>query len=174
MTLLVNSNLKANANDSTGRAEPDVLLITHARRAPDGQEPGHAGLHAQRHEDTGRRPPESISGADDGVARADAGVRHRDPGQSGRSKPFPEIYAEKLTQFHDDSILLEVSLYGTTTGDIEVDFRPFLYPVAICEGCLSHCMKADGLMAKDVSALQANKCPDNAAQDNRVCVDPGC
>ena len=30
MTLLVNSNLKANANDSTGRAEPDVLLITHA------------------------------------------------------------------------------------------------------------------------------------------------
>src|SRR5262245_18776171 len=30
MNLFINSSLKANGNDSTGRAEPNVLLITHA------------------------------------------------------------------------------------------------------------------------------------------------
>lgn len=171
MTLLINSNLKANSDMSTGRAEPDVLLITHADvRLMDKNQSTLSFTNKDMSADADRPNPYRVQT----TASIDPTTATTATQGKVQIEAIPKIYAEKLTGYHDDSIMLEVSLYGTTTGDIDVDFRPFLYPLAICEGCLSKCMKADGLEAKDVSALQANKCPDNAAQDDRFCVDPGC
>jgi hypothetical protein len=173
MTLLINSNLKANANDSTGRAEPDVLLITHADilimdkgqaalpfNKKDGT-PDPAYPNPYRVQTSSSIEPTTSTTAVQGKVQIEA---------------IPKVYADKLaaTAENEDSIMLEVSLFGTTTGDVDVAFRPFIYPLALCAGCLSRCMNTDHLEAKDVSALQANKCPDNAAQDDRICVDPTC
>ena len=72
-------------------------------------------------------------------------------------------------------MLVEVQLAGTTTGNVEVDFRPFLYPLVICKGCLSFCKGKD--LSTDptrLNNLTADHCADGAAQDDRICVDPTC
>jgi hypothetical protein len=169
MTLLVNSNLKANANDSTGRAEPDVLLITHADILI--MDKGQAALPFNKKDGT----PDPAYPNPYRVQTSSSIEPTTSTTATQQTVPIeaiPKIYADKLANYAGDSIMLEVSLFGTTTGDVDVDFRPFLYPVAICAGCLSRCM--NGLEAKDVSALQANKCTDNAPQDDRYCIDTGC
>jgi hypothetical protein len=89
----------------------------------------------------------------------------------------PTAYAGVLRDnFAGSSILVEIQLSGTTTSDVDVDFQPFLYPLAICKDCLSRC-RSDPQFVADPSALtdlNSGKCTDNRAQDDRVCIDQGC
>jgi len=94
----------------------------------------------------------------------------RDPSTGIASvEAIPKAYAEKLTKV--DKVLVEVQIFGSTTGDVDIDFKPFVFPVAICRGCLTIC--ADPNSTTDPYGMG---CKDNGAQDGRICVDPtmGC
>jgi hypothetical protein len=171
MNLLVNSNLKINAREATGRAEPDVLQITEADvrlmdknqatlvfKDPKTNMPDPALPNPFRVQTASSLPPATSSVPSTGVASIEA---------------IPKAYGPKLTSFADDKILVEVQLFGTTTGDVTIDFKPFVYPVGICRGCLSICQGAikDGMTKTD---FYGDKCADNAAQDGRYCIDPNC
>jgi hypothetical protein len=86
---------------------------------------------------------------------------------------IPKAYASHLTGFADDKILIEVQIFGTTTGDVSIDFKPFIYPVAICRGCLSMCF-GDLKDGETTADFYGTGCVDNSAQDGRFCVDKGC
>jgi hypothetical protein len=170
MSLLVNSSLKANARDSTGRAEPNVLLITHAdvrimnkneetlnfllpNKSADPLYPNPYRVHTA----ASLEPTVSASEASTGYVQIEA---------------IPKAYASKLTGYNGNSILLEVQVFGTTTGDVDVDFRPFLYPLVICTGCMSSCY--GDIKSDTVTTTTGDGCQDNGAQDGRRCIDPGC
>lgn len=173
MSLFVNSRLKANSQVSTGRAEPNVLQITHADIRLMDKDQATLSFKAKDGSDDATRPnpyrvhtafsiaPTTNEEAATGVAQIEA---------------IPSVYAEKLRGYADDSILVEVQLFGTTTGDVDVDFRPFVYPLSICSDCLSTCAN-DPRWAEDMGGLtelNANQCNDNRPQDGRVCIDPEC
>ncbi|MET0390176.1 MAG: hypothetical protein ABW321_29660 [Polyangiales bacterium] len=172
MNLFLNSNLKSNAFESTGRAEPNVLLITHAdvRLMNKNQETMgfidadgvaiSALPNPYRVQTASSLSPSTGSEPATGIVEIEA---------------IPQAYAPMLDTYRGDSILLEVQVFGTTTGDVDVDFRPFLYPLAICAGCLSRCRSEfTGDKAADLTAIKANQCDDNGAQDGRYCIDSGC
>jgi hypothetical protein len=171
MNLLVNSNLKSNANDSTGRAEPNVLLITFADirlmdknqatlvfRLKDGTiDPKLPNPYRVR--TASSLDPSTSNVAQSAIVPIEA---------------IPKAYSPRLSAVYaGDSILLEITVGGTTTGNVEVDFRPFLFPVAICSGCLSRCANSFA-SEKDIATLTGSKCNDNFAQDGRYCIDPDC
>ena len=98
-------------------------------------------------------------------------VRHN----RSQIEAIPKVYAKKLTGYDGKNVLVELTLAGTTTGDVDVEFRPFLYPLVICKGCLSYCKSSFGSEASTrISALTADKCPDNGNQDDRVCISDDC
>jgi hypothetical protein len=87
----------------------------------------------------------------------------------------PVAYAPFLSSFVGHQILAQIQIFGTTTGDVDVDFKPFVYPIEICDKCLTACQKIDiddkKLMRSD---LIGNHCDDNSGNDDRICVDPNC
>jgi hypothetical protein len=170
MHLLVNSNLKSNARAATGRAEPNVLQIMEAdvrlmnknqetlpfKKADGTFDP--ALPNPFRVQTANSLFPTTTSDPSTGVVAVEA---------------IPKAYGPKLTGFADDKILIEVQIFGTTTGDVDIDFKPFIYPVAICRGCLSMCESeiTDGHSKDD---LYGTGCKDNSAQDGRLCIDGSC
>jgi hypothetical protein len=87
---------------------------------------------------------------------------------------IPTAYAEQLDEFDDKQVHAEIRVYGTTVGDSDVDLNPFLYPINICDGCLTLC--AANIPA-DVSfddVYGEGTCRDNAGADARICVDTSC
>jgi hypothetical protein len=170
MHLLVNSNLKSNARAATGRAEPNVLQVMEAdvrlmnknqetlpfKKADGSLDP--ALPNPFRIQTANSLFPTTTSEPSTGVVAVEA---------------IPKAYASHLTGFADDKILIEVQIFGTTTGDVDIDFKPFIYPVGICRGCLSKCFGAipEGHTADD---YYGTGCKDNGAQDGRFCIDPSC
>lgn len=164
MSLLVNSNLKANAQAATGRAEPNVLLITHADVRIMNKDQATVNFKdAMNLPDATRPNPYRVRTA------ASVDPTTSEVAQTGlvQIEAIPKAYSSRLSQFVGESIVLEVQLFGTTTGDVDVDFRPFVYPISICENCLSVC--TGGPVADDSSG---DKCTDIAygGQDGQVCV----
>jgi len=166
MSLFINSNLKANAREATGRAEPNVLLITHA-------------------DITLMDSSESVLSFQDGTPNpyrvqtaASLDPTSSDQPQQGlvQIEAIPRVYAKKFgSEYDGKNILVEVQLAGTTTGDVDVEFRPFLYPLVICKGCMSYCKTRDLMSDPNrINALTADRCTDNAGQDDRACIDSGC
>src|SRR6185436_6764410 len=86
---------------------------------------------------------------------------------------IPVAYAPYLASFKGSQILAEIQIFGTTTGDVDVDFKPFTYPIEICDGCLVLCAGdiGDKMTREDVVG---DKCDDNSGNDDRVCIDPNC
>jgi hypothetical protein len=158
--LLVNSNLKSNARDSTGRAEPNVLQITEADvRLMDNNKATLDFKDAKfpnpfRVQTNNSLRPTTSRDPTMGVVAVEA---------------IPSAYAPKLDQFVDKTMLIEVQIYGSTTGDVDIDFRPFVYPVAICRGCNTVCL--DTLEGGDLSTVYGDQCADNSGHDGRPCVD---
>ena len=165
MNLLVNSNLKSNERASTGRAEPNVLLITHAdvtlmdknqatmAFTKDGA-PDPALPNPYRVRTASFLEPTTGNVAQTTIVPVEA---------------IPKAYTGRLAKYDGSSILVEVQLFGTTTGNVDVDFRPFVFPISICTGCLSKC-RGDFAAEKDIAALKADDCDDNFAQDDRYCI----
>jgi hypothetical protein len=172
MSLVVNSSLKPNARDSVGRAEPNVLQITHVdvtlmddshgtlsfkladKVTPDAERPN-----PYRVLTASTLSPSTSGTAESGIVQIEA---------------IPRIYAEKLGFLDGKNLIVQLQVFGTTTGGVDVDFRPFEYPIAICSGCMSFC-KSDFVGSEsDLTTLTSGKCADNGAQDDRICVHPGC
>ena len=78
-------------------------------------------------------------------------------------------------RFIGGQILAEVQLHARDAADNPLDLRPFIYPIDLCDGCLSLCEQAD---IRDQMRIPedviGDACADNAGQDGRVCIDPGC
>ena len=170
MSLVINSNLVANTNAAVGRVEPNALLLKYADvRLMDKSE---ATLSFQARNNV--VPPNPYRVHTTAIIHPSMG----DEPSSGwvQLDAIPPLYAEQLRSFEGDSILVELQLAGKTTGDVEVDFPPFLYPLAICEDCLSVC-RSDPRFVADPAALtelNTGKCTDNRPQDDRICVDSDC
>jgi hypothetical protein len=170
--LIVNSSLKANARDSTGRAEPNVLQITEAdvRLLDEEKNTIHFKVKKGDTADDPARPnPFRVQ-----TANSLPPSSGRDPSKGVVSiEAIPKAYADKLTDFVSHKVLVEVQIFGTTTGDVDIDFKPFVFPVSICRGCLSICQTTVTATGAD---LIGTGCNDNGAQDGRYCVDPneGC
>jgi hypothetical protein len=167
MALAINSNLQSNSNQAVGRVEPNALLVNYAdvtlmdkNEAVLNFDGSDAPPNPYRVYTSISIPPSMDEHPSQGFVQIDA---------------IPTPYAKYLREhFAGDSILIEVQFFGKTTGDIHVDFAPYLYPVAICTDCKSTCMTDPRWMADPAALtdLNADKCMDNRAQDDRVCIDP--
>jgi hypothetical protein len=168
MSLVVNSNLKSNLQTSTGRAEPNVLLITHADVRLMDKDQATLSFKAKDGTDDATRPnPYRVHTA------ASLAATTSDKPTTGivQIAAIPSAYAEKLRGYADDSILVEIQLFGTTTGDVGVDFRPFVYPLHICSDCLALC-KSDPMFTEAGSAEEflSGQCEKSGPQDGRYCL----
>jgi hypothetical protein len=171
MNLVVNSSLIARADNSIGRAEPNVLQITHADITLKDKNQGTLVFKGANGAVDSTRPnpyrvltaatlpPSTSSTPETAVVQIEA---------------IPRVYADKLSPYAGQSIIVEVQVFGTTTGDVDVDFRPFDYPLSLCAGCYSYCKKDFVGRESDATTLTSGKCVDNSAQDERICIDPGC
>lgn len=163
--LLVNSFLRANSDTALGRAEPNILQLDRAQVTLTDLEKNILIF------DGGKQPnpflvttnntlqPASGNGASTGVATVEA---------------IPLAYADFLSDFVNQQILAEIQIYGTTTGDVNIDLKPFVYPIEICDGCLTKC-NAELVAAKiDRDDIVNGQCDDNAGADGRYCIDELC
>src|SRR5262249_54072778 len=118
MNLLVNSNLKSNGNDSTGRAEPNVLLITHADvRLMDKSQATMSFTNKDGQPDANLPNPYRVR---------TASFLEPTTGNVAMTtvvpvEAIPKAYTPRLEKYNGSSILVEVTLFGTTTGDVDVD-----------------------------------------------------
>jgi hypothetical protein len=170
LNLLVNSYLRSNSDDTLGRAEPNILQIHSA-------EVRIMSLDKVTLEFTDSDPPlpnPFLVTTNNSLfpARGDT------PSMGIASvEAIPVAYAPYLSGFTGDQILAEVQIFGTTTGDVDVDFKPFVYPIQICDGCQTLCasqlVEADGT-TRSVEDVYGEACPDDAGADGRICLDRGC
>jgi hypothetical protein len=87
---------------------------------------------------------------------------------------IPTAYAEQLDDFDGQQVHAEIRVYGTTVGGSDVDLNPFLYPIEICDGCLTLCVAAIPPDATADEIYGEGVCRDNASADGRICVDTSC
>jgi len=167
MAMLVNSSLKQSAKVAIGRAEPNVLQITSA----------------EVHLMTGKKETILFNRKGSELRNPFTVTANNTLRPASGSEPsvgvvaveaIPVGYAEQLNTFSDSQILAEVQIFGTTLGGVDIDFKPFVFPIRLCSGCLTEC--ATDLVAMDISAadVYGDNCPDNAGADGRVCIDPDC
>lgn len=168
--LRVNSALRKNADEPLGRAEPNVLQINQVEVTLRDVGTG-AVIDFTRGSTTLPNPF---------LVTTTISLEPSDGDEPSRNvasfEAIPSSYAPLLNNFVGGQVLAEVQLYGTTLGDVNVDFKPYSYPIQICEGCLSLCEDMDliqrGRTREDV--IPDNVCDDDAGADGRVCIDPGC
>lgn len=169
VNLLVNSYLRSNQDMDLGRAEPNVLQLHSAEvrlttvdkrtivfSAADPPLPNPFLVTTAN----SLFPSEGMEPST-GIASIEA---------------IPVAYAPFLTDFIDGKIQAEIQIFGRTTGDVDIELAPFVYPIEICDGCLTMCLKAitapeSGLTLEDVIGPD---CDDNAGADGRVCIDIDC
>jgi hypothetical protein len=167
VNLLVNSYLRPNNDPTLGRAEPDVLQLHSAevRLTNNKQET----ISFDRVTPALPNPflvntanslfPAVGSTPSTGVAAIEA---------------IPKAYASQLDGFVGSQILAHIQIFGTTTGDIDINFKPFVYPIEICDGCLTLCQSDLDMHMKMRSDITKDRCDDNSGSDDRVCIDPDC
>ena len=83
-------------------------------------------------------------------------------------------HASLLADFAGERVVVEVKLHGLDDQDRAITFRPFVFPLEICEGCLARCSSeliSQMLTREDVAMGQ---CDDNSGSDGRICWDPNC
>lgn len=168
LNLLVNSYLRSNSDETLGRAEPNILQINSAEvrlMALDRRT-----IVFNRGDQVLPNPflvttnnslePANGDTATKGIAAVEA---------------IPIAYAQQLEGFDGKQILAEVQIFGTTTGDTDIDFKPFVYPINICVGCASICLMEDVTDLKlEPEDIYGDSCPDNRGADGRVCIDIDC
>jgi hypothetical protein len=164
--LLVNSFLRPNSDPMLGRAEPNILQLQNAevklmtiqrqvirfnRTSTMLPNPFLVPTNNSLFPATGATPSTGIAAIE----------------------VIPADYATQLDAFIGSQILAEIQIFGTTTGDVDVEFKPFLYPIEICYLCMTHCLSEFG---EDESPedFAEGECFDNSGSDGRICVDPNC
>ena len=173
MMLRINSSLRPGNDPDLGRAEPNFLRVHSAevklmtlQKQPIAFEDEDEVLPNPFLVTTGGiiEPASSPAEPASGIAAVEV---------------IPIAYAPYLADFVNDQVLAEVQLFGTTTGDVDIDFQPFTYPIEICDGCLTVCKSRLAPTNTDADAMTRDEladgsCDDNAGADGRFCVDPGC
>jgi len=162
MHLVVNSQLKSNSNDAIGRAEPNVLQITDAEvRLIDVEQQGIIVFddlpNPFRVKANNSLPPTTGREPQPGVVSVEA---------------IPIGYDTQLRDYVGEQILAEVTIFGTTIGDVPVDFKPFEFPIRICNGCMTAC--ESDFPGASPAEIYGDGCIDDGGQDGRLCVDPAC
>jgi hypothetical protein len=169
VNLLVNSFLRPNADPMLGRAEPNILQLHSAEvKLMDIQNRtiqftgGDSNLPNPFLVRT-NNSLQPASGSQPSMAVASVEV-------------IPVDYAAQLNgdMFVGAQIMAEIQIFGTTTGDVDIEFKPFVYPIEICDGCLTYCLAPLGDADIDPDDLIGDDCPDNSGRDGRVCIDPDC
>ena len=170
VNLLVNSYLRPHADDPLGRAEPNILQIHSAKvtlMTLDGA--------VLDFGDT-TKPNPFLTTTSNTIFPSKGST----PSTAIASvEVIPLNYVSYLANpgngLIPGDIQAEIQIYGTTTGDTDIDLAPFKYTIELCSGCLTMCLKADitdnNLTPDDV---RGDSCPDNAGADGRVCIDSGC
>jgi hypothetical protein len=165
--LLVNSFLRPNADATLGRAEPNVLqldsaevklmslqhqTIVFSQTDPPLPNPFRVTTNNSLFPASGNTPAT-------GIAAVEA---------------IPSDYATQLEKFIGGQILAEIQIFGTTTGDVDVAFKPFVYPIEICYGCMTMCgsVMDENMLTED--EVIRGECADNSGADGRVCIDDDC
>jgi len=164
--LLVNSYLRSNSDATLGRAEPNILQLDRAEiRLMDLLK------RTIKFEDSSlinpflvttanSLPPAMGTTASTGLATVEA---------------IPVAYAPYLLQdYVGQQILAEIQIFGTTTGGVDIDFKPFVYPIEICNGCMSRCKTKVESAAAQALLIPMGSCNDQAGADDRYCIDEGC
>jgi hypothetical protein len=168
--LQINSYLRANSDMTLGRAEPNILQIDRAEvRLMDIRKntivfgEGADALANPFLVTTNNSLPPSVGDeASTGIATIEA---------------IPSAYGSFFNNktFLNQQILAEIQIFGTTTGDVDIDFKPFVYAVEICSQCLVRCLARDiTAMMLERDDLVGEKCDDDSGADGRYCIDPGC
>jgi hypothetical protein len=167
--LLVNSFLRSNSDPMLGRAEPNILQLHSAevklmdiqRRtikfSGDLPNPFLVTTNNSLSAATGSEPATGIAVVE--VIPSDYAVQLDDGGE----------------RFVGAQILAEIQIFGTTTGDVDIDFKPWVYAIELCDGCLTVCQQRDirdNML--DPADFIGDDCNDNSGTDGRVCIDPGC
>ncbi len=84
---------------------------------------------------------------------------------------IPVAYAQQLTAAVGRQILAEITLMRSDGARL----APFIYPIEICDGCLTVCESAlDPDHASTPDSTSALGCTDSAGADGHACVDPDC
>lgn len=169
VNLLVNSFLRPNSDPMLGRAEPNILILNNAE---------------VKLMDIQRRTIQFTAGGTNlpnpflvPTSNALAPSTGSEPSMAVAAvEVIPVDYAAQLNSdmFVGAQIMAEIQIFGTTTGDVDIEFKPFLYPIEICDGCLTFCngdLMEDSI---DPDELIGDQCADNSGQDGRVCIDPDC
>lgn len=173
MMLLIHSFLRPGADADLGRAESNYLRVHSAeiklmnlQRAPLGFVGEDAALPNPFLVPTGGVISPAASASEPASAAVPVEV-------------IPVAYAPYLGMFVNNAIVAEIQLFGTTTGDVDIDFQPFTFTIDLCDGCLTIC--GDELAPNSTNPnaptredLAEGECDDNAGADGRFCVDPEC
>jgi hypothetical protein len=165
--LLVNSYLRPNADAMLGRAEPNILQLHSAEvRLMD--------INKRTLQFVQTKPPlpnpflvttTNSLGPSTG-ATPSTGI--------AALEAIPVAYAPYLDSFAGRQVLAEIQIFGTTTGDVDVDFKPFVYPIEICKQCLIVCKTELDAMKMTRKDFVGNHCDDDSGNDDRVCFDGSC
>ena len=167
MRLLVNSNLRTNQDRDLGRSEPNILMLHSAEvklKTIDGETLDFGDSLPNPFTTTTANSIEPTSGSDPSVGIAVV-------------EAIPVAYSDYLGALTGSTIIAEVQIFGTTTGDVDIDMRPFNFPIRICDGCLTMCQFED-ILNRDLTLddVLMGDCPSRSisGQDGRVCIDPDC
>lgn len=161
VNLRVHSNLRENADEAVGRTEPNFLQIHSAEvklttiqdqtivfeSDPPLPNPFLVTSNTTLEPRSGTMATESIASLE----------------------AIPAAYAPYLSDFVDGLIRAKIQLFGTTTGDVDVETLPFTYPIEICDGCLTRCIE-DFDADVTVDDVNMGECKIGGV-DGRVCVE---
>ncbi len=169
LNLLVDSNLRANAKDAIGRAEPNYLQVKGAEvhLMTVNKEP------ILFNRDKKKPPlPNPFSNVTSVTINPAVGGT---PSQDAVTvEAIPLEYAHQLDSFVGKKILAEVQIFGTTIGDIDVNFKSFVYPIEICDGCRQICESTIIAAKKQDTDIYKDACQSDLGEDDQVCIDPTC
>lgn len=165
MNMLVNSYLirrgSPKGDPSPARAEPNVLQITSAEvsllRVDDSVIPFPNLPNPFSVTTYATVPPAEFAEPGSGVALVEV---------------IPSFYKTELRARglgrNVDTVVAAVTLFGTTTGGVEIQLSEYRFPIQLCEGCYTVC--GDQLEPDALDKLTDGVCPDNAGADGRACV----
>ena len=169
--LLVNSFLRPNADAMLGRAEPNILQLHSAEVKL---------MSIQRQSIRFTNDAGEVVFPNPFLVPTNNSLFPATGSTPATGVAAIEVIPADYAPFFDNEdfvgaqILAEIQIFGTTTGDVDVEFKPFLYPIEICYGCLTLCASAIDGEELTMEEVIGGECDDNAGADGRYCIDPEC
>lgn len=165
VNLVVNSNLKQNFDDATGRAEPNILQI-HSAEVKLTTIMDETIAFTDRK--TGKKLlPNPFLVTTNNTIKASTGGGATTSGIA-TVEVIPAAYTSFVEDFSGSLIRAKIQIFGTTLGDLDIETAVFTYPIEICEGCLILDVK-DIPDTMTIDDIIGGEC-EIGGLDGRVCV----